>query len=109
MGMRRVLVLVAVAIALVGCGPDEDAISFDGQFFKARVKDLDERHKFVVTASPVSASLLGAREAARYEATKYCVNNYGSSAIRWDVGPDDPDTAMPISNNTLTLQGTCPQ
>ena len=107
--MRRVLVLLTMAVVLAGCGPDEDTISFDGQFYKARVKDLDERHKFVVTASPVSASLLGAREAARYEATRYCVNNYGSSAIVWDVGPDDPDTAMPISNNTLTLQGACPQ
>lgn len=109
MGMRFVSLMLATAIGLAGCGPDEDTIAFDDQFYKTRVKDLDARHRFVVTASPVSASLVGAREAARYEATRYCVNNYGSSAIRWDVGPDDPDAAMPISNNTLTLQGTCPQ
>lgn len=106
--MRGVSVLVLAAVLLTSCGPGEDAITFDGQFYRTKVRDQEQRHQFIVTASPVSASLLGAREAARYEATRYCVNNYGSSAIKWVVGPDDPDAALPISNNTLTLQGECP-
>ncbi|MGZ2258304.1 hypothetical protein [Roseobacter sp. A03A-229] len=62
-----------------------------------------------MTAAPVSASLLGAREAARYEATIFCVTEYGSSAIEWVVGPDDADEVLPITNDTLTLEGACPQ
>ena len=69
----------------------------------------DARDEFTVTARPVSASLEGAREAARYEATVYCVNRYGRSDIAWTVGPDSPDAALPIADDTLTLAGRCPQ
>ncbi|WP_299962404.1 hypothetical protein [uncultured Roseobacter sp.] len=107
--MRGILGLVGVCALLMGCGSDAEDIRFDGQFYNTSVSDLDERHKFEVTASPVSASLTGAREAARYEATIYCVNNYGSSDITWVVGPDAEDATLPISGDTLTLQGACPQ
>lgn len=107
--MRYLVFISVIAVLLVpGCGPRDDDLAFDGNFYRTRLNDTDARHKFVVTASPVSASLLGAREAARYEATVFCVNNYGSSKINWVVGPDDPDEAMPIEDDTLTLQGACP-
>lgn len=106
--MRRVLTYLAVAGLLAACGSEAEDVAFDGQFYRTGISDLDERHKFQVTAAPVSASLLGAREAARYEATIFCVNEYGSSDIAWVVGPDDPDEVLPISNDTLTLEGACP-
>jgi hypothetical protein len=110
MKMKTKICLSLVAAGLLSaCGPSEDAIAFDGQLYRTKVRDLDQRHTFTVTAKPVSSSLLGAKEAARYEATIYCVNNYGSSKIDWLVGPDDPDEAMSIENDTLTLQGECPQ
>ncbi|MGC3936617.1 hypothetical protein ACOTTU_02305 [Roseobacter sp. EG26] len=106
--MKKLVCLMLAAGFVAGCGSDADEIRFDGQFYRTRLSDLDERHKFQVTARPVSASLLGAKEAARYEATVYCVNEYGSSAIQWVVGPDDADETLPISDDTLTLQGACP-
>jgi hypothetical protein len=107
--MRSFGVILASMIGLTGCGPGDEAVLFDGNLYRTRLNDTDARHKFVVTASPVSASLEGAREAARYEATIYCVNNYGSSKIDWVVGPDDPDEVLPIEDDTLTLEGACPQ
>ena len=108
--MRVGMALLVSVVALSACGPDDDDILFDGQFFRAKLKsERSTPDEFVVTTSPVSASLLGAREAARYEATVYCVNRFGRSDIVWAVGPDDPDEQMPISNDTLTLQGRCPQ
>lgn len=112
-GMKRVgKLLAATTVALAGCGggSGDDAVTFDGQTYRAKVStERGSREQFIVTARPVSASLEGAREAARYEATVYCVNRYGSSAISWMVGPDSPDDQLPISEDTLTLQGTCPQ
>lgn len=107
--MKYSVGMILTVLLVAGCGRGADRLAFDGQFYRTRLSDLDERHKFQVTAAPVSASLLGAREAARYEATVYCVNEYGSSAIQWVVGPDDADEALPIANDTLTLQGACPQ
>lgn len=107
--MRLGISILVLGCALAACSNESEKIAFDGKYFKTDLDDLDARHEFQVTASPVSASLLGAKEAARYEATIFCVNEYGSSAIEWVVGPDDPDETLPIANNTLTLQGACPQ
>ncbi|MGA9250819.1 MAG: hypothetical protein WBV78_04015 [Roseobacter sp.] len=108
--MRFAAPLMIAALALTACGPDEDDILFDGQFFRTKIDtDRGSREEFTVSVQPVSASLVGAREAARYEATVYCVNRYGSSAIDWDVGPDSPDEALTIQDDKLLLKGTCPQ
>lgn len=94
---------------LSACGPTENDVLFDGQAFRARLDtDRGTREDFTVSVRPVSASLLGAREAGRYEAVVYCVNRYGSSNIAWVVGPDSPDEALTISDDTLVLQGRCP-
>ncbi|AVL52192.1 hypothetical protein CEP88_06020 [Roseobacter denitrificans] len=106
--MRVFILLMGVALAVTACGPGDDAISFDGQFFSARLKsERSDRAQFAVTTRPVSASLAGAREAARYEATVYCVNSFGRSDVDWVVGPDDEDEALTIENDTLMLQGRC--
>ena len=107
--MRFGIGLLVICGVLAGCSNDSEKLRFDGQFYRTKLSGLEDRHQFQVTAAPVSASLTGAREAARYEATVFCVNEYGSSAIAWVVGPDDPDDALPIANDTLTLQGACPQ
>ena len=107
--MRAGLICTLVAGTLAACGPREGDIAFDGQFYRARLDtQRDSRQDFTVEVGPVSASLLGAKEAARYEAVVYCVNRYGSSDISWVVGPDTPDEALRITDDTLTLQGRCP-
>lgn len=111
--MKRVgIVLAATTVSLAACGGGggDDVLTFDGQSYRTKIStERGSREQFIVTARPVSVSLEGAREAARYEATVYCVNRYGSSAISWAIGPDSPDEKLPISEDTLTLQGTCPQ
>lgn len=101
---------VIIALSLAACGPSEDDISFDGMFFRSSIDtERGSRREFVVTARPVSQSLVGAREAARYEATVYCIQEYGSSDIIWAVGPDSPDESLTIDDDILYLQGTCPR
>ncbi len=106
------IILSAALVTLVACGSGGSSGSptFDGQSFRTKLStERGTRDEFVVTARPASASLAGAREAARYEATVYCVNRYGSSDITWIVGPDSPDTQLTIREDTLILQGRCPQ
>jgi hypothetical protein len=107
--LAGVFVSAAFVLPLSACGGSEgEDILFDGQSFRASLDvDNDARQNFILSVRPVSASLEGAREAGRYEATVYCVNRYGSSDIIWVVGPDSPDEALPIADDTLTLQGSC--
>ena len=113
-GCSRVMMVRLGAIAiltagLTACGPDEDDILFDGQFFRASIdSERATREKFTLTVRPASASLLGAREAARYEATVYCVNRYGSSKIKWiGASPDSEDADLTIRDDKLFMQGEC--
>ena len=110
MMMRLIGITLGAALMLTACGPDDDDLLFDGKFYRTKVKsERGNRDDFIVTASPVAQSLLGAREAARHAAISYCIERYGSSDIDWVVGPDDEDDALPIDKDTLTLQGTCPE
>ncbi len=109
---RRIAWMLPVAVlalmALGACNKDKEPILFDGVAFKAKAtkedKDLSE---FLVTVSPVSASLDGAREAGRYQGTRYCIQNYGTSTIHWTVGPDTDPASLVIDRDTLIFKGKC--
>jgi hypothetical protein len=103
----RWLLLTSVLI-LAACAQNDNRPAFDGHKYRVKVSKVDkQRDQFVVSASPVSSSLLGAREAGRYEATKYCVKQYGTSDVAWLNGPDAEDGSLTISKDKLELRGTC--
>ena len=98
--------LLGVFLILAACGRNEDRIAFDGQFYNAKLKQIDRQFNlFSVSVTPVSASLDGAREAGRYEASSYCVTNFGTSDIAWTSGPDAEEVTL--DGDTLLLQGSC--
>lgn len=102
--------LLLVLLALSACGGDRnrDRLTFDDQVFRSKLSsERDNRQQFEVTVRPASLSLIGAREAGRYEATGYCIDRYGTSNVDWALGPDVEDSELSISDDTLTLQGTC--
>ena len=105
----RVSIAIALLVTVAACGDArKDRIAFDGHFFRTSVKKGEDRRNFTVTSKPASASFEGARQAAQYEAFTYCINEYGSSKIRWTVGPKQDPASYRIVNDTLTLSGTCP-
>ncbi|MWD27582.1 hypothetical protein E0K89_008870 [Aquicoccus sp. SCR17] len=102
---------LTASLALGACTGAREAnrVAFEGVQFRSKLaKKIDgRRNQFAVAVSPVSASLEGARESARYEGIKYCIANYGSSDIEWLVGPDAPVASLGISDNTAHFRGNC--
>ena len=106
----RALATVVVASTLVaacsGTIRNVNAVKFDGHYFAGRAsKSSADPHGFSIRIRNAAKSIAGAREAARYEATIYCIQQFGTSDIIWSIGPDDE--AISLSNRSLTLAGRC--
>ena len=85
-------------------------VEIEGTRFRARANaDSADRRAVTITVTPVAVNPDGAREAGRYEATKYCLLTYGGSDTEWTVSPDQPIEELPVADDTLTLQGRCIQ
>jgi hypothetical protein len=108
--MRNILMIVAALMAVSACDKIKSArnkVLFDGHKFVAKLSVGDTRDTFVVMVQNAGVSLAGAREAGRYEATKYCLKNFGTSDVAWEHGPNAPDGALVIVETSLQLNGRC--
>lgn len=110
---RTVLATLVVVLAVTAAcsrNRNRDRLLFDGQEFRTRANPVDKKvtlADFTVTVEDVSRSLDGAREAGRYQGTRYCIENYGTSKIAWAVGPDTDPAQLRVVDNRLTFQGEC--
>ncbi len=97
-------------LIMMGCSNplelEENKVSFDGYYFSSKLSrsKLDDR-SFDLTVKRANRSLSGAREAGRYEATKFCIKNFGTSDIKWVLGPDDH--SIGLTGKVLNLTGQC--
>ena len=97
-------------LIIMGCSNpfelEENKVSFDGYYFSSKLSrsKLDDR-SFDLTVRRANRSLSGAREAGRYEATKFCIKNFGTSDIKWVLGPDDH--SIGLTGKVLNLTGQC--
>lgn len=105
------ILMLAVAVAVTGlsaCGNRDKRVAFDGVYFKTKAKRVDDDYsEFTVSIASPSASIEGAREAGRYEGTRYCIENAGTSRILWTVGPDTDPAQLRIQDDTLVFRGRC--
>lgn len=110
---RSVMLLAAFCVAMtVGACENrrkKNDIAFDGVFFttKASYVSKESREHFTVEVSKASKSLDGAKEAGRYQATQYCVENFGTSNINWISGPDSEPQDLKFDKETLIFEGNC--
>jgi hypothetical protein len=100
------ITVVALGLAVAGCGGRTE-IAFQGEVYRARAAQADPREAFTVSVRPVEAGLEGAVLAGAHEGKRYCIENFGSSRIVWEIGPETDPAALPLEGSTLTLQGVC--
>lgn len=101
--------LLMIGLIMSGCARLRgDQVAFDGVTFRSSSSAIErQRDFFEVTVTPASSSIAGAREAGRFEATRYCIENFGSSDMTWVLGPDAEDGTLLIDNDRLILRGNC--
>ncbi|MDC0736995.1 hypothetical protein N6L24_01760 [Cognatishimia sp. SS12] len=103
-----VLLVMCLAAAAPACSrlKKDDGVRFDGERFRIKASKVskEDRARFIVAASPASATLEGALEAAAYGGTKYCIQEYGTSLIAWSHGPDDTPR---LEGDALIMEGQC--
>ena len=97
-------------LMMTGCSNpfelEENKVSFDGYYFSSKLSrsKLDDR-SFDLTVRRANRSLSGAREVGRYEATRFCIKNDGTSHIKWVLGPDHQ--SIGLTGKVLKLRGQC--
>ena len=97
-------------LMITGCSNpfelEENKVSFDGYYFSSKLsRSKSDDRTFDLTVRRANRSLSGAREAGRYEATRFCIKNYGTSDIKWVLGPDDQ--SIGLTGKVLKLSGQC--
>ena len=112
--MRNVILCVMGAALLSGCSwaknvqSSKNRVYFENLYFPARLSTTsDDKQSFTVSVDRIDQGLASAREAGRYEATKYCVATYGKSDVAWVAGPDAPDSELRIVEGRLQFEGRC--
>ena len=123
--MMRIVILCLLAFSLTACArlqgglgriglgkgsASRAQVEIEGTRFRARASaDRADRREVTITVSPVAVDPEGAKEAGRYQATRYCLLTFGGSDTEWTIGPDQPIEELPVEGDTLTLQGRCTQ
>ena len=97
-------------LIVMGCSNpfelEENKVSFDGYYFSSKLsRNKSDNRSFDLKVRRANRSLLGAREAGRYEATRFCIKNFGTSDIKWVLGPDDQ--SIGLTGKVLKLSGQC--
>lgn len=109
-GVRSLVVALLAGAALTACGANNsDRVLFNGVYYKAKAKPVskDDRARFSVKVPRVDRGFDGALAAGAHEATRYCIENFGTSDIEWYQGPEGEQGTIPVSGNTVTFTGKC--
>ena len=103
-----IVCLLAATLVLSACGNrKEDQVAFNGIYFSSKADRVskEERDHFRVQVKKATQDLGAAREAGRYAATRYCIEQYGTSSIEWVIGPDS-ESIVPV-DGVIQLEGYC--
>ena len=101
--------VAALIIGLAGCADREQRMFFDGNHYPASSgADQQGLRAFTASVTRASQGINGAQAAALHEATRYCVNTYGTSTIDWaNVPPGTKGPAYGRSGDRVSVAGRC--
>ncbi len=108
--MMRALILIAMILAVAACGSRNAARNATTNVELPYEADLDwgeDRRDITVRVENEGDGLEEVRESVRFEATKYCLLNFGGSDTEWDIDPETADWAFVQDGDELIFTGRC--
>ncbi|MEP3345492.1 MAG: hypothetical protein ABJN34_11630 [Litoreibacter sp.] len=75
--------------------------------FKAKLSKGDDKRDIAISVENKGAGVEEVRESVRFEATKYCLLNFGGSEAEWQVSPVSDDWAFTQDGNKLVFNARC--
>lgn len=105
--------LVAVALlglaVVAGCTEREGRALFDGNYYPGKARgDKADRRDFTATVRRAGRGLEGAQKAAVHEATRYCIENFGTSEIVWSGTAEGQEGPVYVrSGDRVSVTGRC--
>lgn len=110
--MIRLLLILALTLSVASCGllsrdKSRGAESERELPFKAKLSAGDDRRNIAVAVEHRGAGVAEVRESVRFEATKYCLLNYGGSDAAWQISPVSNDWAFTQDGSKLIFNARC--
>jgi len=104
----RISMLLCVALTLSACGWRDPGPRGVGLPYDARLSTGETRLDISVLVRAPGATLTQARESARYEATRHCIDRTGFSDVDWTMDPATGDWAVSrTGNGEPVVSGRC--
>lgn len=112
MSLKRWVILGVVALTLSGCGAIRERVFGGAQAdralpYRASLAKGEDRREFAVRVRADGASVADVRESARFQATRYCLTNFGGADARWRINPATGDWAFTRDGQDMIFQGRC--
>lgn len=110
--MIRLLLITTLAFGVASCGKlrsdkSRGAASERALPFKAKLSKGEDKREIAVSVENKGAGVDEVRESVRFEATKYCLLNYGGSDVEWDMNAAGTDWAFSQDGGALIFNARC--
>ena len=112
MSLKRWIILGSIAILLGGCGTVRDRLFGGSQAdralpYRASLTKGDDRREISVRVRAGAVSVSAVRESVRFQATRYCLTNFGGADTLWRINPATGDWAFTRDGQDMIFQGRC--
>ena len=113
--MIRITLILVLVLVTTSCGrfsgiggdKSRGAETENRLPYKAKLSKGDDKRDITITVVNKGAGLSEVRESVRFEATKYCLLNYGGSDAEWTLDPATGDWAFATSDEALIFTARC--
>ncbi|EPX79930.1 hypothetical protein [Litoreibacter arenae] len=110
--MIRLLLVTSLVLGTASCGllsrdKSRAAVSERALPYKAKLSAGEDKRNIAISVVNKGAGLEAVRESVRFEATKYCLLNYGGSDTEWQISPVSNDWAFTQDGEKLVFNARC--
>ena len=102
-------VMITLAFMMLGaCAERTERAYFDGNYYPAKTRaEKEDRRNFTASVRRASRGMNGAQQAALHEATRYCLESFGTSEIEWSGVAEGQGPVYGRSGDTVSVTGRC--